>query len=351
MTRRQWIVKAVPALLITASLVVTGGCGLFSKQATSEIDPPPADWQEKYGDAEQTMAMAEGEGSQLTVYLKDRNGYIAPVTLAVPLADNQLPEQAALEVMVDGGPYASLLPDGFEPVLSKGTQILKLDLVKDQELAIVDVNDYFTGYNAQDERKIVEAVTWTLTGFPEVKQVQLRQNGEKLAEMPVDGFPLAGTLTRHIGINLERADGVDYARSTPVTLYFSALTPDDTHYYVPVTRLIDRSEDVAAAAMHQLIAGPMSSSHLTRVMTDDLQVGSIKVEQGVVTVDLLDETYKEGQLTPSEMIQSVILSLTENTGASKVRIHLNGSANVTGTDNRSYSEPVDRPSYLNAIKS
>lgn len=324
---------------------------MFSKQASTEIDPPPAGLQENSKAIEEGQALQQGEGSQLTVYLKDGNGYIAPVTLSVPLNGDKKPEQVALEAMVAEGPYAGQLPEGFKPVLSKGTVIKKVDIVKDQELAVVDLNEHFTDYNVPDERRIVEAVTWTLTSFPDVKQVELWQEGEKLSEMPVDGFPLTHALTRDIGINLERAEGVDLARSTPVTLYFSSLTPADTQYYVPVTRLIERSDDIAAAAMKELISGPGSSSHLTSVMTQDLEVGSIEIKKDVITVDLRDQSYKDGQPMPSEMIQSVILSLTENTGANKVQIQLNGSGNVKDTDNRSYSEPVDRPVYVNAIKS
>ncbi|MBJ6362016.1 GerMN domain-containing protein [Paenibacillus sp. GCM10012307] len=351
MKRQRWMVKAVPAAIIAASLLITGGCGLFSKQASTEIDPPPAGLQENSKALEEGQALNQGEGNQLTVYLKDGNDYIAPVTLSVPLNGDKKPEQVALEVLVAEGPYANQLPEGFKPVISKGTVINKLDIITDQELAIVDWNEHFTDYNGPDERRIVEAVTWTLTGFPGIKQVQFWQEGEKLSEMPVDGFPLAQTLSRNVGINLERSEGIDLSRSTPVTLYFSSVTPADTQYYVPVTRLIDRSEDVATAALKELIAGPEATSPLNSVMTQDLEVGSIKIDKDIVTVDLQDQSYKDGQLMPSELIQSVILSLAENTGVSKVQVQLNGSDNVKDTDNRDYSQPVDRPVHVNAIKS
>ncbi|XEC96483.1 GerMN domain-containing protein [Paenibacillus tarimensis] len=345
------ICRAGIAGALALSLLMTAGCGIFSEETSREIDPPQIRYEDGLEDSADEQTMEQGQQSQITVYLKDRHGYIAPVTLLTTQEEEKKSEQLALEMMIDGGAYSDLLPEGFQPVLPKGTEIRTLNIVKDQQLAIVDLSEAFADYNIQDERRIVEAVTWTLTGFPEIERVQLWHEGEELKEMPVDGFPLQDPLTRHIGINLEAAKGIDIGRSMAVTLYFSAITPDELQYYVPVTRLINRQEDVAKRAMEQLIAGPMPMTPLVGVMTGDLEVKNVAVQDDLVTVDLYDESYKSGQQMPAEMLQSVILSITENTGAEKVQIQLNGATDVTDTNNRSYSEPVVRPSNVNAIKS
>ncbi|GGG20704.1 GerMN domain-containing protein [Paenibacillus abyssi] len=350
MVHYQQIRKAGFITFMSLTLLATAGCGIFSKQAAQEIDPPPAESQGGTSAIDDGQAMQQGEGSQMTVYLKDRNNYIAPVTLQVAVDENRKAEQLALEMMVDSSEYANQLPEGFQAILPKGTQVKGFNYVKDQKLAIVDLSASFTDYSLQDERRIVEAITWTLTGFPDIERVVLWNEGEKLREMPVDGFPLDEPLTRKIGINLEKADGVDFSRSMPVTLYFSSVTPDDLQYYVPVTRLVDRSEDVAKTAMQQLIAGPLHHSSLTGVMTPDIEVRSIAIEDDIVTVDLLDDSHQAGQKTPAEMIQAVILSITENTGTDKVQIQMNGQTDVTDTNNRAYDQPVNRPDYVNPLK-
>jgi germination protein M len=132
----------------------------------------------------------------------------------------------------------------------------------------------------------------------------------------------------------------------PVTLYFSSETPDGDSYYVPVTRLINRTDNLLKASVDQLIAGPLDQSQLIGVMTPDVQVKSVVPKDNTITVNLQDESMIEGQTEPDEMLQAIILSVTENANAtaSKVQITLNGNTNLM-------TEPVSRPTYVNALKS
>lgn len=349
--RRMAIVTVAAAPLLFAT-----GCSLFSEQASKEIDPPPVGlYDEQYNPSEDVQAnvFLDGEleaGQRLTLYMRDPNGYVAPVTLGAKLGEAQKLGELALAMMVEGSEYESSLPEGFHALLPQGTQVIAYNEVPEQKMAVVDFSGAFADYNPQDERKILEAITWTLTGLDGIDQVEIWQDGEQLNEMPVDGFPLDEPLSRAMGINLEKQDGVAYSSSTPVTLYFSSETIDAEQYYVPVTRLITRTGDQAVAALEQLIAGPLTDDVLRGVMTPDIQVSGIERQDSLVTVDLVDEQYQAGQRMPAEMLEAVILSITENTGAEQVQIRMNGQSDVQDTDNRSYAEPVERPDYLNAFK-
>ncbi|RXZ84636.1 hypothetical protein EBB07_01050 [Paenibacillaceae bacterium] len=346
--RRAVLTGAVAVPLIVA----TSGCGVFSSKTSKEIDPPPvqSSWvNQTSGESEAMTQDGQEQVSKMTVYMQDTNGYVVPVTMSAKLADGADAQKLALQMLVKDGPYSAQLPAGFEGVLPEGTEVIVLKVV--ENVAMLDLSEAFTSYNASDERNMLEAITWTLTGFPEIDQVELWHEGEKLKEMPVNGFPLDNPLTRAMGINLEKAEGVQYSRSMPVTVYYSAITPDDEQYYVPVTRLIDRKDDIATAAVAELIAGPTPFSDLNSVMTQDIVVDAVTVQEGTATVDLTDASHQDGQQTPAELVQAVILSVTENTGADKVLIRLNGKADVTDTNNQSYSEPVARPEDVNALKS
>ncbi|WP_424768101.1 GerMN domain-containing protein [Paenibacillus sp. sgz302251] len=350
MIQKRWIRGA----LITGVLVlpvIAAGCGLFSQEAGKAIDPPQVEMMEGIEDAETGQAAEQGTGTQMTVYLEDRNGYLAPVSLQTTLDANEIAAQRALEMMVDGGSYASQLPKEFRAMIPQGTQIKSYQYDKEQKLAIVEFSEPFSNYNLQDERKIVEAITWTLTAIPGIEGVELWYEGAKLPEMPVDAYPLDQKLTRKIGINIEAAEGVNYAQSTPVTLYFSSRTLNDEHYYVPVTRLVERSQSPTEAALEQLISGPLNKKELTSVILPDIVVKQIEQEGDVITVDLQDDFYVAGQKLPAEMLQALVLSITENTGAASVQIKLNGEANIVDDANKSYTEPVGRPHHVNAIKS
>lgn len=357
--RYKWIRRAALTGALTLP-VVTAGCGWFSPSESKDIDPPqgvtgsvlPGTDAAISASSDGAATVADQTAaSGLTVYLKDKNGYLAPVTIQAKLDSKLTPEAQALELLVSGGPYAKLLPEGFTGVLPQGTEIRNVQIDKKTGVASVDFSKQFYDYNEQEERSIVEAVTWTLTGMEGVSGVSLWEEGEKLQEMPVGAFPLDRPLTRAVGINLEAQNGVDYSLSTPVTLYFSGITDQDAQYYVPVTRLVPRTSNKLASAMKQLAAGPLDGSSLTPVWVPDVSVKTLEQSKGTVTVDLSDAQYKKGEAAPSEMLQAVVLSLTENSGAGKVQIKLNGQSDFKDSRNVSYTEPVSRPEHLNAFKS
>ena len=354
MMRNKWIRRtALTAVLVLPVLVA--GCGIWNK-GSKGIDPPQVELEDQQKDgAKSTLGavdVANMEGAEnITVYLQDRNGYLAPVSLPAVLGAEEEAGQRVLEMMVDNGTYANALPEDFRALIPQGTQVLGYEHNPETHVVKVDFSESFADYNSQDERAIVESITWALTSLPDVQGVEIYHEGEKLAEMPAGGLPMDQVLTREMGINLELASGVNYTNSYPVTLYFSGLTYYDEQYYVPVTRLINRSDSTAHAAMEELIAGPLNKKELTAVIMPGVEVLSIEEKDGVVTIDVEDSTYVSGQPAPSEMLEAVVLSLTENTSAQAVQIKVNGKTDVVDDRNQVYSKPVSKPLQVNAIKS
>lgn len=344
-------IRGAAMVSLLAIPMLTTGCGLFTSQESGQIDPP----QQTISETDLTTTPGQIEGTavdemqtQITFYLKDRNNYIAPVSLNVPRVVDIAKQ--TLKYMVEDGEYKDLLPSGFTAILPKGTQIKGISLDKENKLATVDFSKEFTEYNPQDERKILEALTYTLTGFTSVQQVKIRVEGKELREMPVDGTPLDEPLTRGMGINLETVAGIDFGQTVPVTVYFMGHTEENADYFVPVTRLIQRTDDLAQAAVQQLIQGPSSKSQLTAVVDPSAQVLEVKQQEGLITVNLNGQVLGPDDKVPSETLESVILSLTENTETSKVQIQINGKSEVNGSDDKSYSKPVARPTHVNPVE-
>ncbi len=351
MARYRWI-RGVALVGLISLPFLLAGCGLFkSADSKQQIDPPPAE-QGSSGLNDQTMNPTtqdtSAKSAKITLYFKDANGYVAPVTMNLPFVQSIAKE--ALQYMVQGGPEEGNLPAGFTALLPKGTMIKGINLDLNQQLAVVNFSKEFSHYDAKDERKILEAITWTLTGFPSINQVQLWVEGQPLKEMPVAQMPLDSPLTRSMGINLERTAGIDFSQSTPVTLYFENQTDDNFDYLVPVTRMIARTNDIASATLAQLIKGPSQGSKLQGVIAAQTQVLKVKDAEGLVTVNLGDQILGLDQKVPAKSLQSVVLSLTENTGDSKVQIMVNGSVKVDASDATNLSQPVSKPEHLNPYK-
>ncbi|WP_341348365.1 GerMN domain-containing protein [Paenibacillus sp. FSL H3-0469] len=364
--------RGASAACLLAVPLVLSGCSLFGSESAA-VDPPPAA-------VEAQMLQVSGEdtldtgvfgpasldetnlsagvkdtgapavaGERTTVYLEDQNGLLAPVALSFPKSEDTAMLKNSLTALVSKGDYASALPKGFQGVLPAGTKVNSVSVGQDH-VAIVEFNSAFNDYEPSDERKILEALTWTLTGQDDIKGVQLWVDGKKLNEMPLQGTPLDRPLSRTMGINLPKNNSL-MMNSSAVTVYFAAASPDGGHqYYVPVTRFVPAGGDTVKAALSELIAGPQSENGLEMVMTQGTVVDSVKAGQnGVVTVSLTDDMFDGSTSIPEEMLESVVLTVAQNTDDSLVQIRLNGKDTVTGTNNVDYGQPVSAPEYVNEL--
>ncbi|WP_058302269.1 GerMN domain-containing protein [Gorillibacterium timonense] len=340
------ILSAAFALSLAAS-----GCS-FRTDESQAIDPPPNEAAVMMNQTENAtsggQALAAGTAAEL--YVKDSGGFVIPVS--VPLPDTGNRPLTAVQYLIDGGPGTALLPKGFTSLLPKGTKVLGLSVDK-KSTATVNLSAEFTHYNAVDERRILEALTWTLTGFPGIEKVKLLVEGQPMPEMPEQATPLDQPLDRSMGINLEIAPGVNPGRSSAVVLYFTNRTEDQFGYYVPVTRLTNRTNDIAKATLEELVKGPDVATGLMTALSADTKVLGVNEadDRSVISADLGSAFLDKDQKASPEAVEAVVLSLTENTKAKQVQLSVNGKPAVSAADNKAYTEPVERPETINPYKS
>ncbi|MFC5402129.1 GerMN domain-containing protein [Cohnella soli] len=338
--------------LLLALLPLLSACGLGgspAKNAAESIDPPPTA-------AEQSMlqkaeaASAPGDPSDVvTVYLLDSHGYLAPMSLRTGGSQDSAATSAeqAIAWMTANKQLTDQLPPGFTAVLPEGTATNSVKQIKDT--ISVDFAAPFSQIPAKQERKVIEALVWTLTELPGVDKVKLSVGGKPIRAMPASHLPVDTVLTRGFGINIESRADVELSRSMGVTLYFSAQTKGGEGYFVPVTRLINRQADPAKAALEQLIAGPLPSTPLKAVLTSDLSIEKLTKLADTVDVSLKSEEWAPKSPVPSEMMDALVLTLTEATGAPQVLVAMNGDDALVDSDNNTYDHPVTRPTYVNAL--
>ncbi|MCA1031960.1 GerMN domain-containing protein [Bacillus timonensis] len=344
--------KSKIAASVLSSAILLSGCGLLNgEQNVEEIDPPQ---DVSYnGDAEKvngqdTTTNTDDEATTDTVmrelYLIDSNGLVVPQTVALPKTDGVAKQ--VLEYLVEGGPVAELLPNGFRAVLPQDTQV---DVNMKEDTIIVDFSKEFANYQAEDEMKILQAITWTLTQFENIKNVQIRINGHELNEMPVNGTPVSEGLNRADGINLDNSTVVDITNSRPVTLYFLA-EHNGKEYYVPITRRIKNSEeDNIFAVVNELIKGPSYSSNLLSDFQANVKLLGATYVDGKVTLNFNEAIFGsfDEKMISKHVLNSLVLSLTEQSGVESVSITVDGSSEVVSEDGKPLTEPVTRPEKVN----
>lgn len=350
-------------IALLAFAILATGCVFGPKDdvGSEPIDPPQFNYNEGEDSTEIVFEFSEADepadGSVVmegnnerdrTIYVFDHQGYVVPLTVKIPFSEGVAKQ--ALEYMVIGGPVSSLLPDGVRAVLPADTEI---DVtITDGGVAIVDFSPEFKEYQAEDEKGILEAITWTLTQFESVKEVVIWINGYEQKVMPVNGTPIGKSLSRKDGINIEVADGTNIGNSSVITLYFLAQSPSATHeYYVPISRLVPRSNDLVLSTVNQLISGPKQGSGLYSILSPSTQVLDTSVEGNMAIIDF-DEQFLSYSINqnkaPDEALTALVLALTEGGLVEQVQFMVNGDSNMESVKGRDLSTPVARPISINA---
>ncbi|MDF0726719.1 GerMN domain-containing protein [Cytobacillus sp. S13-E01] len=348
------LTKAKIAATVVASSVLLSGCGLFGGEpVVEEIDPPQevtltndetSTTETTTGESTETVDEATTETVTRELYLVDKNGMVVPQTVQLPKTEGVAKQ--VLEYLVVGGPVTDMLPNGFRAVLPQDTQ---LSTNMDGDTVIVDFSKEFANYEPEDELKILQAITFTLTQFDTIKNVKLTINGHEQDEMPVNGTPIDDGMNRADGINLDNGEVVDITNTKPVTLYFLAENAEGV-YYVPITKRIDKSEnDNFAAIVNELIQGPDYDSSLLSGFQSDAKLLGAKYENGKVTLDFNENIYGsfEEKMISKHVINSLVLSLTEQPGVESVAITVQGNAEIVTDDGEKITEPVTRPEKVN----
>ncbi|SHG86540.1 GerMN domain-containing protein [Ornithinibacillus halophilus] len=333
-------------LLITVSiaLILTGCFGSDEQSQQEEMDPPPPNAEAVDGNTGDTSSVQTDEPSTVEreLYLLDSNGLVVPQTLEIPMPESKEVATQALEYLVKDGPITELLPNGFGAVLPAETEILGLDLQEDGTM-IVDVSEDFASYQPEDELKILESMTWTLTQFDGVERVELWMNGHEVKAMPVNGTPVANGYSRANGINVVHSDTVDLINSKAVTMYFPT-EHDDNQYFVPVTQHVENNNgDELQAVVERLIEGPGYATNVMHIFNQGtLLVDKPNLEDGVLELVFNENVLidMENQVISDEVMESLVRTLTEQESIEAVNVRVENVDQIANESGEVYNEPV-----------
>lgn len=342
-------------VLLILVVVLLSACNLTTKpnkEVTAQLDPPPLALEQKMM-GENPVSQQYSEGNDVvTVYLLDQHGYLAPMSLRVDgkSLTTEATVSKAIQWMTADNRRADQLPAGFQAILPVGTELGSVTESITERTISVDFKSPFPEIPADQERKVLEALVWTLTELPGMDKVKLSIAGQPLTVLPSSGLSVDPLLTRGLGINLEAARGVQIHRSMAVTLYFSSQSVDGEGYFVPVTRLIDRQENVTKAALEQLIIGPFDAKQLSPILMRDTKIEKLSQLADTINVSLRDTNSDSKAAVTSKLMEALVLTLTEASGAPQVSLVMNGNDTLIDTNERPYEQPLTRPTSINVLQ-
>lgn len=229
----------------------------------------------------QTVAEPDVPMQETTLYYRDANGYLVPVTMEVPQQEGIAKATLALMTSstINDLEAASL---GLKTVAPQGTTY---DLDISNGHARVDMsNEVLSTLDAEQESAMVAAIVETLTNFDTVDTVEFLVGGQKRS-MLTYGTDISGVFSGG-GINMESVSAAaDIAEAETVMLYFPS---DSGRMLVPVTRVVYGEADINTAVF-ELLKGPKADSGLESALPENCALIDVSIQDGVAIVNLSKE--------------------------------------------------------------
>lgn len=279
-----------------------------------------------------------------TFYLPDEGGnFVVPFATEIPWVEGIA--RSTIEHMIDGEMSRTFLEGtGLKPPFPAGT-VIKGITIKDG-LARIDFSKEFFEYPREEERLIVTCLLYTLTEFSTVDRVELQVEGEKITYLP-GGAVIGEIMTRDRGINLEVADGLsDLRKVNRLILYFNTrLGEDQTHYFVPITRIVAETDNLPQSTLAELLKGPRKGVPLYSAIPAGVEPLDMAIREEIASVSLSEQLldYRGGVEAAEHMVSQLVLTLTELPEIRQVQIYVAGEPKMLEGQiqlNKSHQRPA-----------
>lgn len=261
---------------------------------------------------------SEVEMVSTVCWYEDGDGYLVPVTRQIPMQDGIAKATLALMVESSENDLAAARM-GLTNVIPEGVTI-DLDIAGGK--ARVDMSrEALNCANAEEELLMVQGVAAALCGFETVEEVSFLFDGQKRSQL-THGTDVSGVFTEN-SVNVEAVSTfADSANAEAVQLYFPSASG---RMLVPVTRAVFSPADLSTAIL-ELAKGPKKDSGLEGPIPGKCGVKSVKVKDGVATIDFTKEFAEIAQNSDGghQAVQAILFTASQFPGVKKVSILVEG---------------------------
>ena len=194
-----------------------------------------------------------------TIYLVDSNDYVARTTIPTCNCETIDLAKDLTEGLIIDGSKSNIIPNGFRSIIPPGTSILSLDLT--DKVLTIDFSKELLEVSEKEEKKMLEAIIYTLTSIDGIDKLIIKVEGEELKNLPNSKENLPTMLDKSYGIN-KSYDLVTTSNIESYTVYY-VNEYNDSKYYVPVTKYVNGSgEDKIKVIIKELSSSPIYETNL-----------------------------------------------------------------------------------------
>lgn len=244
-----------------------------------------------------------------TIYLVDSDDYVARTSISSCNCDGEDKAKDLLEGLIIEGKKSNIIPNGFRSVIPSGTRVNSVSL--EDGVITIDFSSEFLEVNEKDEKKMIEAIVFTLTSIDGIDKVIIKVDGKEITKMP-SGNSLPTVLDRDYGINrvyeLVNTNNIEFYTVYYVNEY------NDNRYYVPVTKYVnEKNDDRVKVIIKELSSSPIYETNLMSFLNANVNLDSYEMVGSDLKLNfnelLLNDLDEKNIL--EEVVYTISLSLSD----------------------------------------
>lgn len=266
---------------------------------------------------ESITVMETTKQEQIQIYVLDYENTLIPMNRTIEPGKST---EEKLRIMVDAM-CADQVKGDFSGVLASGTQLEKTEL--SGTVAKLYFNEQFASYEPTQELKVLEAITWGATQFPQINEVELYVNGERLRKMPLAQTPIPAVLNRKLGINHFESASASLNDAHTILVYYTK-DIDDSLYFVPKSKRIDGDPKDMETVVNEVLKDVSASMNLSSPLYDE-RIKAVElphVEDQTLVVNMSNTLLDSDRCAKQRAYEALVLSLAENFEVDAVQVYV-----------------------------
>ena len=251
------------------------------------------------------------------IYLLNSDSYVVRTNIIAKSDDTINLVKEMIDALTIDSDKKDYISKNFTQVIPKNTKLIDVSL--DKGLLKINFSKELLIIDAALEEKMIEAIIYTLTEIPNVKQIMIFVEGSKLEVLPQSNIKLPNTLDRSYGIN-KVYDISSLKDLTKTTIYYVGEI-DDLIYYVPVTKIEnDQGNNKIEIIIDELKSSPIYETNLMSYLASSVELENYEELENQITLSFnnaIFDDFKEQNIL-EEVKYSIALSIKDTLNVEEV---------------------------------
>jgi len=262
-----------------------------------------------------TVNAADAKLKEIVAYYEDENGFVVPVNTEIPWEEGIA--KATIKSLVKGNEVEQkIAQSGLHGVLPENTEIKGMS-IKDGLCRVDFSQNILNTESYEQEKNMMSALTYTLTEFPTINQVEVLVEGKELASLS-KGYTINTAFERK-NINLFGSEnGSNY------TVYYKSPDTEVAGYYVPITFSADKVGNPVVTVVEKLFNGPPSDLQVSNKIPYGVNLQGVNVQGDTAVVNLGIGAVNLSQGEYEDMSKIVVLCLEQFSEIAAVDFQIEG---------------------------